>query len=674
MKKLHLATVCTAALMFSACADNTTATEAPKPAPAPAAPQPSQAAQKASNDLVQAATANSRPTVQDAREFLEQAEADIEDFGLRAARAYWVQANFITEDTNAMAAAAGKEGAELATRLANEAKRFNDVSLPDDMRRKIDGLKRGSNFPAPDREGAAGELAKIMARMDAVYGTAKFKLPDAQFAKAKDILGDDADNVLEQYEAVRLMANARDPELLAATWSGWRTLSQPMNESKTQQVQLDGELKGYSMAEDYADMVKIINEGARELGYADAGALWRAGYDMDADDFATEVDRLWGQVKPLYDELHCYVRAGLNEEYGDDVVPMDQPIRADLLGNIWAQSWGNVYELVEPEGAAKGVDVTALLEAQDYDALRMVKTGEQFFSSLGFDPLPDTFYKRSLITKPADRDVQCHASAWNLDDQEDIRIKMCTNVTGEDFQTVHHELGHNYYQRAYKDQPVFYKDGANDGFHEAIGDMIALSITPDYLVQIGLLDEADVPGEDADTALLLRQAMDKVAFLPFGLLVDKWRWQVFDGTLSPAEYNDGWWALREQYQGIRPPNDRPADAFDAGAKYHIPGNTPYMRYFLAHILQFQFHKAACDQAGFEGPLHRCSVYGNEEVGKRFENMMEMGASKPWPDALEAFTGERDMDGSAMLEYFAPLMSYLEEQNEGRTCGWSGSAD
>ena len=288
---------------------------------------------------------------------------------------------------------------------------------------------------------------------------------------------------------------------------------------------------------------------------------------------------------------------------------------------------------------------------------------------MGFEELPDTFWERSLITKPEDREVVCHASAWNLDDQEDVRIKMCTKVNAEDFSTVHHELGHNFYQRAYKDQSVFYKDGANDGFHEAIGDMIALSITPEYLVEIGLLDEADLPGEDADLALLLRQAMDKVAFLPFGLMVDQWRWKVFNGTYSPSEYNDGWWELREKYQGLKAPSDRPSNAFDPGAKYHIPGNTPYMRYFLSHILQFQFHKTACDQAGFEGPLHRCSIYGNKEVGENFNAMLEMGASKPWPDALEAFTGTREMDGSAILEYFEPVMSYLQEENKDRSCGW-----
>ena len=627
--------------------------------------------QTASNKAEQTAKV---PTVQDAKEFIEQAEKELVELREHSARVYWVQANFITEDTNYLAAKAGAESAKLSTRLANGAKAFNDLTLPKDMRRKIDGLKRGSNFPAPERDGAAEELAGIMARMDAVYGTAKFKIDNEIInAKAKGFLGEEGAKELEQFEAVRIMAESRDPELLQSIWEGWRTLAMPYDSGDAQQIVSESVPEdmqdNYSLKKDYARMVEIINEGAQELGYKDAGDLWRGGYDMPAEDFATEVDRLWGQVTPLYDELHCYVRGTLNETYGDDVVPLDQPIRADLLGNMWAQQWGNVYEDVAPAGAPASINVTSLLKSANFDATKMVETADEFFVSLGFEPMPDTFWKRSLITKPADRAVQCHASAWDIDDKEDIRIKMCTEVTGDDFQTVHHELGHNIYQRAYKDHPVFYKDGANDGFHEAIGDMIALSITPEYFVKIGLLDEGAVPGEDADVALLMQQAMDKIAFLPFGLLVDKWRWQVFDGTLSPSEYNSGWWALREQYQGIRPPSDRPDDAFDAGAKYHIPGNTPYMRYFLAHILQFQFHKAACDMSGFEGPLHRCSIYGNEDVGRRFNAMMEMGSSKPWPDALEAFTGTRDMDGGAILEYFDPLLTYLKAENKGRTCGW-----
>ena len=586
--------------------------------------------------MVEAASPNSdQVTVQDAKEFLENAEQEKSVLNEYQARVDWVNNNFITEDTNWLAAKASEQASLLDTRLANEAKQFNDLSLPEDMRRKMDGLKRASNFPAPERQGAAKELSEIMTGLNAAYGTGKFEYKG---------------EMITLTEASDIIAESDDPEELKAIWEGWRTISVPMKD-------------------DYARMVEIVNEGSQELGYADAGALWRGGYDMDADEFIAETNRLWEQVKPLYDQLHCNVRAELNEKYGNEVVPLDEPIRADLLGNMWAQQWGNVYEAVAPEGAAEGVDTTKLLEDNDYDALKMVQTAEKFFTSMGFEPLPDTFYERSLITKPEDREVVCHASAWDIDEKDDIRIKMCTKVNGEDFSTVHHELGHNFYQRAYKNQPVFYRNGANDGFHEAIGDMVALSITPEYLVKIGLLDESEVPGEDADLALLMRQAMDKVAFVPFGLMVDQWRWKVFSGELTPANYNEGWWELREEYQGVKPPAPRPADAFDPGAKYHIPGNTPYMRYFLAHILQFQFHKAACDAVGFEGPLHRCSVYGNQEVGEKFNAMLEMGASKPWPDALEAFTGSREMDGSAILEYFEPLQSYLEEQNEDRTCGW-----
>ena len=417
-------------------------------------------------------------------------------------------------------------------------------------------------------------------------------------------------------------------------------------------------------------MVEIANQGAQELGFADAGAMWRSNYDMSADDFAAAKEQLWEDVKPLYMALHTYVRWKLNEKYGDAVQPKTGPIRADLLGNMWAQEWGNIYPLVAPEGAGDiGYDLTSLIEQKGLSEKDMVKTGEGFFSSLGFAPLPETFWQRSMFTKPADREVICHASAWDLDNKDDLRIKMCIKRKGDDFVTIHHELGHNYYQRAYKAQDYLHLDGANDGFHEAIGDAIALSITPEYLVQIDMLKPEQVPGADKDIGLLLRQALDKVAFLPFAHLVDKYRWGIFDGSIQPAEYNRAWTKMREEYQGIMPPVDRPADGFDAGAKYHIPASVPYTRYFLARILQFQFYKAACDAAGWKGPLHRCSFYGNEEVGKKLNAMLEMGASKPWPDALEAFTGSREMSGEAMIEYFAPLMEWLEEQNKGKPQGW-----
>ena len=580
-------------------------------------------------------------TADDARDFIAKAEKDYQEFGEYSARIAWAQATNITYDTNWLATKVGAEGTELGVKYANGAKAFNDLSLPADLRRKIEKIKLGVNVPAPSTEGAAKELAEVSTRMRSQYATGKIDLDGKQVAR----------NDLET-----MMGEIRDPAKLREIWTKWREI--PVADYQDS----DGDMKA-----DYVRMVEIANAGASELGFDNLGDMWRARYDLPSAEFAKETDRLWGQVAPLYEQLQCHVRARLNDQYGDDVVPLDQPIRADLLGNMWAQSWGNIYDLVAPEGADPGYDLTELLASAGYDAEKMVRTGETFFTSLGFEALPETFWERSQITKPEDREVVCHASAWNLDGQDDIRIKMCTKVNADDFQTVHHELGHNFYQRAYKDRSVIYQTGANGGFHEAIGDMIALSITPDYLKQIGLLD--DVPDASKDVGLLMQQALEKIAFMPFGLLVDKWRWQVFGGELSPAQYNDGWWKLRADYQGVRPPVDRPDNYFDPGGKYHVPNNVSYTRYFIAHILQFQFHKAACEQAGWEGPLHRCSIYGSKDVGKKFNAMLELGAEKPWPEALEAFTGSRDMDGSAVLDYFAPLMSWLEDQNKDRQCGW-----
>jgi len=348
-------------------------------------------------------------------------------------------------------------------------------------------------------------------------------------------------------------------------------------------------------------------------------------------------------------------------------VPASGPIPAHLLGNMWAQTWDNVYPLVAPKDADPGYDLTRILKGRKTDAVGMVKYGEGFFTSLGFDPLPKTFWERSMLTKPKDREVVCHASAWDVDYVDDLRIKMCIDITAEDFTTVHHELGHNFYQRAYKAQPPLFRDSANDGFHEAIGDTIALSITPKYLVDLGFI--AKEPPASKDIGLLLRMALDKVAFLPFGIVVDQWRWKVFSGEITPDRYNTAWWELRRKYQNVGEPEPRPADAFDPGAKYHVPANTPYARYFLAAVLQFQFHRALAKDAGCTLPLYRCSIYGNAAAGQRLQKALAMGASQPWPDVLEVLTGQREMDASAMAEYFAPLKAWLDEQNQGRTIGW-----
>jgi peptidyl-dipeptidase A len=577
------------------------------------------------------------PTAADADAFVAKAEKDLEELGIFAARAAWVNATYITDDTDILAARTGAAFTEAGVRYASEAAKYAALpGLSYDTKRKLDMLRQGLVAPAPNTPGAADTLSTLLTGLQSAYGKGK---------------GTYKGEVKSGNDLEELMGTERDPELLKEMWVSWHKIGVPMRN-------------------DYTQFVSISNAGSKELGYADTGAQWRAGYDMDPDAFAKLTDDTWNQVKPLYDQLHCYTRSKLNEKYGDAVQPKTGPIRADLLGNMWAQEWGNIYDVVAPKGAGDvGYDLTELLVSKEYTPETIVKTGEGFFSSLGFAPLPQTFWERSMITAPRDREVVCHASAWDIDNKDDIRIKMCTKVNGDDFVTVHHELGHNYYQRAYNQQPFLYMNSANDGFHEAVGDFIALSVTPDYLVKIGLLDPKAVPSADKDIGLLLKQAMDKVAFLPFGLLIDKWRWGVFSGQITPNTYNKAWNDLRLQYQGIVPPVPRSEADFDPGAKYHIPGNTPYTRYFLARLLQFQFHQAACKQAGWKGPLHRCSIYGDEKVGEKLNAMLEMGASKPWPDALQAFTGSRQMDGKAMIAYFQPLMTWLEKQNTGKQCGW-----
>ncbi|MBI1391463.1 MAG: peptidase M2 family protein [Alphaproteobacteria bacterium] len=617
---------------------------------------------------VEASTAASTEpsTVEDAAAFVKKVEDWTREYGEYAARVAWLQATNITFDSNWLQTKVAAEGTEKGVQFANEAKRFNDLDLPPVMRRKIEAIKLGLNVPAPERPGAAAALAEVETRMGSTYSTGAIDLSSSSIpadeiaAALRSARGLDAGAEVDLtsvpgVDLEAMMGKVRNPALLAEMWTKWRDVP----------VRPDGD--GRTMKDDYAAMVELGNDGARELGFEDVGSMWRARYDMEPAAFAAETDRLWGQVKPLYEQLHCHVRAELNEVYGDAAVPLDKPIRADLLGNMWAQSWGNIYDLVAPEDADPGYDLTQLLTDKGYTPLQMVKTGEAFFSSLGFAPLPETFWERSQITKPADREVVCHASAWDLDWADDIRIKMCTKVNADDFLTVHHELGHNYYQRAYQDKSVLFQTGANGGFHEAIGDMVALSITPDYLKTIGLLETT--PDASKDIGLLMQQALEKIAFMPFGLLMDKWRWKVFAEEVAPQGYNDAWWRLREEYQGVTPPSDRPSSAFDPGSKYHIPANVSYTRYFIAHILQFQFHKAACDMSGWDGPLHRCSVYGSKEVGERFNAMLEMGAEKPWPEALEAFTGSARMDGEAVVAYFRPLMEWLEKENEGRSCGW-----
>ncbi|WP_434390859.1 M2 family metallopeptidase [Melittangium boletus] len=577
-------------------------------------------------------------TAGDARQFTQRVNDELKRLWTKQATAEWIKSTYITDDTERNAASVNEEVMAYLNQAITEAARFKDVrGLDADSARMLHLLRVSSPLPAPNAADKRAELAAIAARLEGLYGKGKYCGPDGKGA-CKD-LGELSD----------VLAKSRDYNALLDAWVGWHSVAPPMRPL-------------------YERMVELSNEGAREIGFQDTGALWRSGYDMSPEDFEKEAQRLWGQVKPLYDELHCYVRARLARQYGEDKVPAGKAIPAHLLGNMWAQEWNNVYALVEPYQGQPSLDVGAELQAQKYDAVRMVKQGEAFFTSLGLKALPETFWQRSQFTKPRDREVVCHASAWDVTYDNDLRVKMCIKPTEEDLVTIHHELGHDYYYTYYHTLPVLYQQGANDGFHEAIGDAITLSITPSYLKQVGLLKK--VPeGDKGLINLQMKDAMEKVAFLPFGLLVDQWRWEVLSGRVKPTDYNASWWALREKYQGVRAPVARSEKDFDPGAKYHVPANVPYTRYFLARILQFQFHRSLCQAAGFKGPLHECSIYGNKDAGQRLAAMLEMGASKPWPEALEALTGQRQMDASAILEYFTPLRGWLQKQNQGQKCGW-----
>jgi peptidyl-dipeptidase A len=576
------------------------------------------------------------PTLAEARAFVDGAEKRLLDLWIKAGRAEWVQQNFITQDTERMAADADQEVNAATTELAAEATRFDKLRLPADIARKLRLLKLSLDLPAPRNPAEQAELAQIAASLESDYGKGRW-CPDSEKGKCLSL------NDLE-----RILAESRDVNELLRVWKGWHAISPPMRKR-------------------YERLVELGNKGSRELGFADLGTLWRSRYDMTPEAFSKELERLWEQVRPLYESLHAYVRRRLAEKYGQGLLPEDGPIPAHLLGNMWAQEWDHIYPLVAPPQSDPGFKLTEVLQAKRVDELGMVHYGERFFTSLGFAPLPQPFWQRSLFSKPRDRDVVCHASAWSIDYKNDVRLKMCIEIKEEDFTTIHHELGHNFYQLAYNRLPPLFQGSANDGFHEAVGDTIALSVTPEYLNEVGFLDK--VPPSSGDIGLLMKRALGKVAFLPFGLLVDQWRWKVYSGEVKAPDYNKAWWELRWKYQGVAPPDARTEADFDPGAKYHVAANVPYTRYFLATILQFQFHRALCREAGYTGPLHRCSVYNNKAAGTKLNKMLAMGLSQPWPEALEALTGERQMDATAILDYFAPLKAWLDEQNKNHKVGW-----
>ncbi len=571
-----------------------------------------------------------------ADEFVARTNRELTELALEVNAAGWTQATYINVDTQLINAKATERYLEYLGKAVEEAKKFEGQPMSPASKRALKLLKFNVSAPAPDDPARRAEFSKLLAAMEAKYGSAEYCPQGPESCR-------------DETKLKAVLESSRNYDELLDAWTGWHSTARPLRA-------------------DYARYVDLANEGARGFGFEDLGVMWRSNYDMSAAEFQRETARLYGQVQPLYKELHCYTRNKLQQKYGADKVASGKPIPAHLLGNMWAQQWDAIYELLEPYPGVSSLDVDSALESQGYDAVKMTKSAESFYKSIAFPALPQTFWERSMLTQPRDRDVQCHASAWHMDGKEDVRIKQCIRPTYEELRTIYHELGHVYYDLWYKDQPYLFQNGAHEGFHEAIGDTVNLSMTPAYLAQIGLVTKAGTSRE-AVINQQMKMALEKIAFLPFGKLIDEWRWKVFSGEVTPENYNAAWWALREQYQGVAPPVARTEADFDPGAKYHVPGNVSYTRYFLSFIIQFQFHKALCEAAGFKGPLSECSIYGNEVAGKKFGAMLARGASVPWQDALFELTGTREMDASAILDYFAPLQGWLKQQNKGQKCGW-----
>jgi len=613
--------------------------------PGPKGPTPPPAREKVSPAPQPADT---KPT---AEEFVTRVNRDLVDLNHEINAAGWLQSTNITADTQYLNSLVTDRALGYYSRTAAQARAYEGQPMSAAAARALLLIKLGVSAPAPADDAKRAELAALTTELEAMYGEGKY-CPPKENGRLRTVLAFKPENngCMNLDELGEIIATSRNYAELTEAWAGWHTISRPMRAK-------------------YQRFAELANEGARELGYADLGVLWRSRYDMPAADFEKEAARLYGQVEPLYKSLHCYARGKLQKKYGKDKVPDGKPVPAQLFGNMWAQQWNRVFDdLLKPYPNASIETSDRQLKAQAWDAVRMTKSAESFYTSIGFPALPQTFWERSMLTRPRDREVVCHASAWDMDDKDDVRIKMCIKPIEEDLFTVYHELGHVYYYIWYKDQPPLFQDGAHDGFHEAIGDTVNLSVTPAYLHKIGLVS-AVKPSQEAIINQQMKMALDKIAFLPFGKLIDEWRWAVFDGRIKPADYNKAWWELRRKYQGMSPPVARSEADFDPGAKYHIPGNTSYTRYFLSFILQFQFHKALCDAAGFKGPLHECSIFGNKEAGAKYGAMLALGASEPWPDTLEKLTGTRTMDASAIIDYFRPLETWLDEQNKGQSCGW-----
>ncbi|XP_053696511.1 angiotensin-converting enzyme [Sabethes cyaneus] len=445
-----------------------------------------------------------------------------------------------------------------------------------------------------------------------------------------------------------IMAKSRDWNELQYTWLEWRRKS------------------GRHMRELFEQLVDLTNEAARVNNFTDGAAYWQFPYE--SRDFREEMEQVWKEILPLYEMIHAYVRRKLREFYGPDKISRDVPLPDHILGDMYGQSWNNILDVLIPYPGRSYLEVTPEMHKQGYNPLVMFQIADEFFVSMNMTAMPPDFWLTSVLTQPPDRPVLCTPSSWDFCNGKDYRIKMCTTVSHKDFITVHHELAHVQYFLNYRNNPKVFRDGANPGFHEAIGDAVTLSVAaPKHLQNLGLVQK-NVDDTAHDINFLFSLALEKVVFLPFALAMDAWRYDIFEKRIRKEQYNCHWWLLREQYGGVKPPVLRSELDFDPGAKYHVAANIPYIKYFFSNVLQFQIHRAMCsasrqyDPLDPNKPLHKCDIYRQPAAGNILKQLMERGASEPWQQVLQEVIGEGRLDGTALREYFRPLEEWLRNEN------------
>ncbi|KAM6291936.1 angiotensin-converting enzyme 2 [Porphyrio hochstetteri] len=585
---------------------------------------------------------------QEAQRFLEDFNRRVEDISYESSIASWnYNTNITEENANKMNEADSKWSA-FYDEASRNASSFPLASIQDDLTRlQIQSLQdRGSSNLSPEKY---ERLSTVLSKMSTIYSTGTV----CKTTEPSECL------VLEPGLDI-IMANSTDYHERLWAWEGWRANV------------------GRMMRPLYEEYVDLKNEIATLNNYSDYGDYWRANYEADypenykysRDQLIKDVEKTFEQIKPLYQQLHAYVRHRLEQFYGPEFISSTGCLPAHLLGDMWGRFWTNLYPLTVPYPAKPNIDVTSTMVLKKWDAMKIFKAAETFFDSIGLYKMTEGFWNNSMLTEPTDnRKVVCHPTAWDLG-KGDYRIKMCTKVTMDDFLTAHHEMGHIEYDMAYSKQPYLLRGGANEGFHEAVGEIMSLSAaTPQHLKSLDLLEPTFQEDEETEINFLLKQALTIVGTMPFTYMLEKWRWMVFRGEITKEEWTKRWWEMKREIVGVVEPVLHDETYCDPAVLFHVSNDYSFIRYYTRTIYQFQFQEALCKAANHNGPLHTCDITNSTAAGTKLRELLELGRTKPWTQALENVTGEKYMNAAPLLHYFEPLYEWLQGNNSGRYIGW-----